>query len=181
MTFSEEGHIDIGPKDLLATARLDPRVLVNDILLSGTPRVFKNYQDYCGFRRTLAERLHVHPCSIIVRGSARLGYSTAPFMNKAWRLFSSKSDIDVAIADVDYFNRFVLLATGSPNISTNIACVSSSNRAIAARRLARNDSARSSMSAIRRCSGKGGRGIFISRKSRSVTFGRVIPNVMPAI
>ena len=105
MTFSQEGYIGISPSDLLARARCDLRSLVNDILLAGTPYIFgTSYSSYCEFRRALAERLHVHPCSIVIRGSARLGYSTKPVMNEAWRALSDASDIDVAIADADYFN-----------------------------------------------------------------------------
>ncbi len=105
MTFSKEGHLDLRPTQLLDMAQRAPRRLVNDYLLAGTPRVFETYEAFCRFRESLAEKLHIHPCAIVIRGSARLGYSVAPRMGKAWRKLTADSDIDVAIADVDYFVR----------------------------------------------------------------------------
>jgi hypothetical protein len=101
--FSDQGHLDVPPAKFLELADASPRTFVNDYLLVGTPFVFKTYRAYCDFRRTLAEKLQIHPCAILVRGSARLGYSTAPRLDKAWRKLKPDSDIDVAIADVDYF------------------------------------------------------------------------------
>ncbi len=85
MTFSSEGHLDLRPTELLDMAKESPRRLVNDYLLVGTPRVFDTYQAFCRFRELLAEKLHLHPYAIMIRGSARLGYSVAPRMGKAWR------------------------------------------------------------------------------------------------
>lgn len=106
--FSPEGHIKLTPKKLLELAQTSPRSLVNDYLLVGTPEAFHSYESYCAFRRTLAEKLQVHPIAITIRGSARLGFSPSPKRDKAWLPFRTNprpSDIDVAIADVDYFNR----------------------------------------------------------------------------
>lgn len=103
--FSSEGHLDLPQPELLRMARSEPRRLVTDFLMVGTPRVFDTYVSFCRFREALASKLQLHPCAIVVRGSARLGYSIAPRVGKAWCALRDRSDIDVAIADVDYFNR----------------------------------------------------------------------------
>lgn len=109
--FTAEGHINISAGDFLAAARRDLRAAVNDYLLAGTPRVFATYANFCNFLRELATRLHVHPRSIVVRGSALLGFSTSPKRAKVWQAMrdgsdgSEPSDIDLAIVDAEYFER----------------------------------------------------------------------------
>lgn len=102
--FSAQGHLDIQPKDFLKMAQEAPRKLVNNYLLAGTPHLFATYDEYCAFRGDLASKLRIHPCTILVRGSARFGYRTSPRADKVWTPITPDSDIDVAIADVDYFN-----------------------------------------------------------------------------
>lgn len=105
MKLSPEGHFELPRRELLDLAQRNPRRLINDILLAGTPFAFEKHVIYCDFREALAERLHVHPCTLVIRGSAKLGYSITPRLDKAWRPFQPESDIDVAIVDVDYFTR----------------------------------------------------------------------------
>jgi hypothetical protein len=128
--FTGEGHLDISARDFLTAARADVRKAVNDFMLGGTPRAFTNYGDYCKFLRELGYRLHVHPRSIVIRGSTLLGYSTSPKRDKVWKKMrdgldgSRPSDIDVAIVDVDYYDRMDNEATrwdarqGVPALST---------------------------------------------------------------
>lgn len=105
MRFSPDGHLDIPANKLFQMAKQSVRTLVNNYLMVGTPRVFDTYDHFCSFREAIARSLHVHPSAVVVRGSARLGYSIAPRLDKAWRKMLPGSDIDVAIAAVDYFNR----------------------------------------------------------------------------
>ncbi|MDX9724037.1 MAG: hypothetical protein RBU37_25030 [Myxococcota bacterium] len=105
--FDAEGHIPLAPVDVLNQARANPRRLVNDVLLAGTPFVFPSYREFCEFREVLGVALHVHPHAMVVRGSAHLGYSYSPAPGKTWQKMdaSGLSDIDVAIADVELFLR----------------------------------------------------------------------------
>jgi len=102
--FTTEGHIEIKPDEVLAHARENPRDLVNNYLLTGTPRVFATYARYCDFLKEVGSRFGLHPRSLLVRGSAHLGYSIAP-KSKAWTQLRFNSDIDIAVVDVDYYER----------------------------------------------------------------------------
>jgi hypothetical protein len=106
VNFDPEGHIDLTPTGFLELANRDPRRLVNDYLLGGTPHVFRTYEAYCRFREALGSALHVHPCTVTIRGSCLLGYSVAPKVNKAWvgmDAYGKTSDLDVAVVDLGYF------------------------------------------------------------------------------
>jgi len=103
--FSSQGHIEMTPSKFWGFVTKSVRRTVNDYLLVGTPKAFEQYEKYCDFRAELGKCLQIHPSCIVVRGSAKFGFSIAPKSDRAWRPFSEDSDIDVAIADVDYFSR----------------------------------------------------------------------------
>ncbi|MCX7050058.1 MAG: hypothetical protein NTX50_31815, partial [Candidatus Sumerlaeota bacterium] len=103
--FDPEGHLNLSAAELFAMAENTPRRLVNDYLLAGTPRAFQTYDLYCEFRTALAKLLQIHPRTMVIRGSTLLGFSITPRMEKVWRPISAESDIDLAIADSDYFAR----------------------------------------------------------------------------
>jgi hypothetical protein len=69
----------------------------------------------------------------------------------------------------------VALAIGSPNISKNTDFVRPFSCFSAARRFARNSSALSKTAAMRRCSGRGGRGISKSARAFGLRRGRFAP------
>jgi hypothetical protein len=61
MKFDPEGHIEIAPKELFQLARDDPRRLIDQYLIQGTPAVFPTYDTYYQFLREISNRLDVHP------------------------------------------------------------------------------------------------------------------------
>src|SRR3989339_637084 len=75
----------------------------------------------------------------------------------------------------DLTSQLFSFLTGSPNISRNTDLSNSSARRMASRRLCRAASARESRSAMRRCSGSGGRGILASKMILSDTAGELAP------
>lgn len=105
MRFDPEGHIEIGPSELLQLARADPRRLIDQFLIQGTPAVFPTYDAYYQFLREISSRLDVHPRNLILRGSSKLGFSIAPRVDKVWYEAREDSDLDLAIVDTAYYER----------------------------------------------------------------------------
>lgn len=70
-------------------------------ILEGTPVMWPNSVDYAEWRHNMADGLGVPAPSVIVVGSARLGYSLNP--QNAFKDFGRESDIDVAIVDQKIF------------------------------------------------------------------------------
>ena len=95
--FDAEGHILLTRIQFLERARTQPRRLVNNLLLAGTPRAFERYDEFCAFLEDVAIRLHVHPRSIAVCGSTQLGFSYKPQQDKVWLDMRPTSDIDLAV------------------------------------------------------------------------------------
>ncbi len=105
MTFDPEGHIEITARGLFQLARDDPRRLIDQYLIQGTPAVFPTYDAYDAFLRELSSRLDVHPRNLILRGSSKLGFSIAPKVDKLWYEAREDSDLDLAIVDTAYYER----------------------------------------------------------------------------
>jgi hypothetical protein len=105
MKFDPEGHLEITPSELHQLARDDPRRLIDQYLIQGTPAVFPTYDTYYQFLREISCRLDVHPRNLILRGSSKLGFSIAPKVDKVWYEAREDSDLDLAIVDTAYYER----------------------------------------------------------------------------
>jgi len=72
-------------------------------ILEHTPYIFDE-QDfkYIQWRESLAGKLKIDTCEIVVTGSASLGFSLNP--NKNFKAFDDKSDVDVSIISDYYFD-----------------------------------------------------------------------------
>lgn len=103
MDMSTEGHFNITPEELFERAKSAPTRLINDVLIRGTPLAFTTYQKYCDFLAVAGGVLRVHPASLFVRGSCKIGFSISPRVEKVWGAMSSASDIDLAIVDSDFY------------------------------------------------------------------------------
>lgn len=103
--FDSHGRVQLTPVELYQRATEDPRSLINHILTRATPVAFEDYSKYCAFLEEVSAGLHVHPRNIFVRGSCQLGYSISPRQDKVWMEMTRSSDVDLAVVDVDYFNR----------------------------------------------------------------------------
>lgn len=79
----------------------NPSQFVLSNILEGTPLMWPSSVDYAEWRHNMADGLGVPAPSVIVVGSARLGYSLNP--KQAFRDFGENSDIDVAIVDQNVF------------------------------------------------------------------------------
>jgi hypothetical protein len=109
MTISPEGKFEITPAELYARAQSEPERLINDVLIRGTPHAFATYRQYCDFLAAAGGALRVHPASLFVRGSCKIGFSVSPRIerppriSKLWRAMTPGSDIDLAIVDADFY------------------------------------------------------------------------------
>lgn len=103
MEISNEGHVRVSPREVCERLNQSDR-LINDVLIPGTPVVFPTHQQYCNFLASCADALGVHPRNILVRGSAKLGFSVSPHPDNAWVELKLDSDIDLAIVDPDYYH-----------------------------------------------------------------------------
>jgi hypothetical protein len=109
MNLVAEGKFDLTPLELLEAAKTRPSRLINDVLIRGTPQVFDTYWKYCDFLSAVGGALRVHPASIFVRGSCKIGFSISPRIPrppdtpKIWRPITNDSDIDLAIVDADFY------------------------------------------------------------------------------
>jgi hypothetical protein len=105
MEINKEGHILVTPREVCD--RLDePARLINDVLIPGTPRAFPSYRQYCDFLASCADLLGVHPRNIVIRGSAKVGFSVTPDPERVWMEMRADSDVDLAIVDPDYYHYF---------------------------------------------------------------------------
>jgi hypothetical protein len=105
MEFDKQGHIVWTPKEVYQMVLADPRRLVNGYLMSGTPWAFADYARYWEFIEAVADRIGIHPKNIYLRGSCQVSFSIAP-KEKVWTEMHDRSDLDLAIVDAPYFDRF---------------------------------------------------------------------------
>lgn len=54
MNFDPEGHIEMMPRELFHLADADPRRLIDQYLIQGTPAVFPTYDAYYQFLRIIS-------------------------------------------------------------------------------------------------------------------------------
>jgi hypothetical protein len=52
----------------------------------------------------IADELSVHPSSVVLRGSTKIGFSLTPRADKIWAGIRADSDVDLAIVDPDHFH-----------------------------------------------------------------------------
>ncbi len=71
-------------------------------LLFSTSQILGESQDY-ELSEAIAEHFEIHPSSVYLVGSGKLGFSIAP--DKRYRLFGDHSDLDLAIVDTHLFDR----------------------------------------------------------------------------
>lgn len=75
---------------------------VSRYVLERTPYLFNNdHFKYLDWRATLAEKISVDPCSVLIIGSAGVGISFNPHKN--FKSFDQASDIDVAVISSYHF------------------------------------------------------------------------------
>jgi hypothetical protein len=87
----------------------DPRWLVHKYILSGNSQVLSP-ENYHKLRAEIADWAGVHVNDVVMVGSGKLGFSTAP--NQAFKEFHDGSDFDMAIISsglFDYYWRKVFL------------------------------------------------------------------------
>lgn len=106
MEFDREGHVVVTPREWQEVALADPARLTRDIWLVGTPWAFPTYVRFRQFLAFLSDRLAVHPNSIAVRGSTKIGFSISSKPEKVWTAMRPDSDLDLAIVDPDYYHFF---------------------------------------------------------------------------
>jgi hypothetical protein len=103
MQIDREGHILIAPREVCESIN-DPRRLINNLLIPGTPVAFPTYSSYCDFLSACADTFGIHPRNLLVRGSAKLGFSVSPDPDSIWVAMRPDSDLDFAIIDPDYYH-----------------------------------------------------------------------------
>ncbi|MGA2232212.1 MAG: hypothetical protein ABSH22_15050, partial [Tepidisphaeraceae bacterium] len=70
---------------------------------TGRPRAFSDHE-YYELRSTVAAEFQLHPSSVVVVGSTRLGFSLSP--ERRYQIVQSDSDIDVAIVSQERFDDY---------------------------------------------------------------------------
>lgn len=93
-------------KEELINKNITDEEIVNRYIAFGVPYIFSNDEQlYYDLKKEIANFFTVKNLnSIIVVGSAKLGFSIAP--HKKWRDIHDESDIDVAIIDEDLFESY---------------------------------------------------------------------------
>jgi len=84
----------------LETASSDPRVIARRFVETG-PCFLLDESHAFELRNAIADRFAVNPNEVLVVGSAKLGFSIAPY--KRFRPFCDESDIDIAIVSPNLF------------------------------------------------------------------------------
>lgn len=78
---------------------------LRDKILGGHSRILDELQN-SNLRQKIADHFGIHTSSVVIVGSAKLGYSISP--EKPLRPFADNSDIDVAIVDNRLFEEYWL-------------------------------------------------------------------------
>lgn len=84
-------EIELFKHDLVSRSAVD---IVRSHILSGECYCL-THERYYDLRDSVSRHFHIHPNEVILVGSAKLGFSTAP--GKEFRPFGDSSDLDVAI------------------------------------------------------------------------------------
>jgi hypothetical protein len=101
--MSDWTNIEIA--DFMAEVLTDaaPGELVSRIVLERLPFKFESKEQYFHWRHMLAEGLQVDPRDVLLVGSAATGRSLSA--RKRFQVFSSRSDVDIAVISTSYFDR----------------------------------------------------------------------------
>jgi len=75
--------------------------IIRKYITTGMP-VHLSEDDYFNLRKVIAHEFKLHPSSVVLIGSCRLGFSIAP--KKRYRLARPDSDLDVAIVSAEQFD-----------------------------------------------------------------------------
>jgi len=79
--------------------------IVQGYITHGSPFVFMgNEERYFLLKKIIAEHFELNPQSLIMIGSAKLGFSISPL--KLWEPFNDESDIDMVIISDRIFHKF---------------------------------------------------------------------------
>jgi hypothetical protein len=82
---------------------LPPSLVAQKWVIDRTPHIFQAHQhNYVLWKSKLADAIEVDGKSIVVIGSASLGFSINP--HKSYRDFDKKSDIDLAVISAHHFD-----------------------------------------------------------------------------
>jgi hypothetical protein len=108
--FEQVRDIYPGPNELIKAGRTasfdEQQGLVRLWLSEGIPFAFREVPGiYEIVRGWLGARLKIHPKTITIIGSGRIGYSLAPYPAYG-RTFSNKSDLDFAVVSDALFSNF---------------------------------------------------------------------------
>lgn len=88
-----------------ANKGIPPVEIVRKYITFGVPYVFgENQYKYYGLKSKLAARFDVNPNHVHMVGSAKLGFSLAPY--QLWKRFDDESDIDMVIISEPLFMKF---------------------------------------------------------------------------
>jgi hypothetical protein len=104
VNWDHEGHILVSPREVQTRAFENPRCLINDVLIPGTPLAIPHYEQHCRLLDYLAYELGVHPRDFLIKGSTKIGFSIAPDTSKVWMACGPESDLDLAIVDSHFFH-----------------------------------------------------------------------------
>ena len=104
-------------KETLKNEAITPMEIVRRYLIYGNPFVYEHdLEQYYALKERIAHQFNIHPHSVIMVGSAKLGFSIAP--KKLWKPFDDESDIDIVIVSETAFIRYwSILLLSNDNIS----------------------------------------------------------------
>jgi len=103
MQIDTEGHVLVSPREVCELVN-EPRQLINNVLIPGTPVAFPSYDSYCEFLNACADTFGIHPRNLLIRGSTKIGFSVSPDPGTIWVAMRPDSDLDFAIMDPDYYH-----------------------------------------------------------------------------
>jgi len=92
-------------KNKLRDKSISDLEIVQGCITHGPAFVFQGDEEkYFKLKKTIAQRFELNPQSVIMIGSAKLGFSISPL--KLWKPFNDDSDIDMVIISPEVFDKF---------------------------------------------------------------------------
>jgi hypothetical protein len=85
-------------KNILRTENID--TIIRKYIMHGEPYIIPDNK-YFDLKYCIANNFHIHPTSIFMVGSGKLGFSIKP--KRRYQFFGEKSDIDMAIISLELF------------------------------------------------------------------------------
>jgi hypothetical protein len=100
-----ENRIQILKKALSDSAISDESIVHRFIIYEGAPYVFEGAEEkYLTLKETIASHFAIHPDTIKMVGSAKMGFSISP--KQTWRELNDDSDIDMVLISERIFDTF---------------------------------------------------------------------------